>query len=147
MPGFTLKGVIYYLIKLCTVPITNRISDPLLNIYIQGQKHSNRARLGPYSEASFLMVERREIVLIIMTPGIWKSVLGIGSFFSFLGLLVQHTEFPKLGVKSELQLPALTTATVIPDPNHVCDLHHSSRQHWILNTLNGQGSNSRPCGY
>ena len=30
-------------------------------------------------------------------------------------------EVPALGVKSELQLPAYTTAT--PDLNHVCDLH------------------------
>ena len=33
----------------------------------------------------------------------------------------------------ELQLPAYTTATATPDPSLVCNLHHSSRQHWILN--------------
>ena len=33
--------------------------------------------------------------------------------FVFLGL---HTEVPKLGVESELQLPAYTTATATPDP-------------------------------
>ena len=33
------------------------------------------------------------------------------------------------GVKSELQLPAYTTATAMPDLSHVCDLHHSSWQH------------------
>ena len=31
-------------------------------------------------------------------------------FFCFLGLQVQHIEVPRLGVKSELQLPAYTTA-------------------------------------
>ena len=35
--------------------------------------------------------------------------------------------------KSELQLLANATATAMPDLNHVCDLHHSSRQHWIRN--------------
>ena len=27
------------------------------------------------------------------------------------------------------------TATATPDLSRVCDLHHSSRQHWILNPL------------
>ena len=42
-------------------------------------------------------------------------------------------EVPRLGVKSELQLPAYATAT--PDPSHICDLHHSSQQRPILNPL------------
>ena len=42
-------------------------------------------------------------------------------------------EFPRLGVEPELQLPAYATAT--PDPSCICDLHHSSWQHWILNPL------------
>ena len=46
-------------------------------------------------------------------------------------------EVPRLGVESELQLPAYTTATAIQDPSLVCDLHHSSWQHWILNSLSG----------
>ena len=44
-------------------------------------------------------------------------------------------EIPGLGVESELQLPAYTTATAMLDPNHACDLHHSSWQRWILNPL------------
>ena len=42
---------------------------------------------------------------------------------------------PRLGVESDLQLPAYTTATAMPDQSHVCDLHQSSRQHWILKAL------------
>ena len=42
-------------------------------------------------------------------------------------------EVPRLGVESELQLPAYTTATAMQDLSLVCDLHHSSQQHWILN--------------
>ena len=44
-------------------------------------------------------------------------------------------EIPRLGVKSELQLLAYPTATATQDPSLVCDLHHSSLQHWILNPL------------
>ena len=42
------------------------------------------------------------------------------SFFFFLGSYLQHTEVPRLGVHSELQLPAYATAT--PVPSHICDL-------------------------
>ena len=44
-------------------------------------------------------------------------------------------EVPRLGVQLELYLPANTTATAMPDLSHVCNLHHSSKQHWILNPL------------
>ena len=42
-------------------------------------------------------------------------------------------EVPRLGVELELPLPAYTTAIATGDPNHVRDLHRSSRQCWILN--------------
>ena len=45
-------------------------------------------------------------------------------------------EFPRLGVQSELQLPAYITAVATPDPSYICDLHHSLWQRWILNPLN-----------
>ena len=41
-------------------------------------------------------------------------------------------EIPRLGVESELQLPAYTTVTATQDPSRICDLHHSSRQCRIL---------------
>ena len=44
-------------------------------------------------------------------------------------------EVPRLGVESELQPPAYATATAMRDLSLVCSLHHSSRQHWILNPL------------
>ena len=46
-------------------------------------------------------------------------------------------EVPGLGVQSELELPAYTTATVTQDSSHVSDLYHSSQQHQILNPLSG----------
>ena len=57
-------------------------------------------------------------------------------FFVFLGLHSRHMEGPRLGVESDLQPPAYTTATATPDSSHVCDLHHTSQQCWILNPLN-----------
>ena len=57
------------------------------------------------------------------------------SFFAFLGLHLQCMEVPRLEVESELQLPAYPTATATRDPSHVCNLHHSSQQCWILNLL------------
>ena len=53
-----------------------------------------------------------------------------------LGLLSWHMEVPRLGVESELQLPAYITATATPDLSHVCELDHSSWQRQILNPLN-----------
>ena len=44
-----------------------------------------------------------------------------------------------LGVESELQLPAYTTATAKPDPSRVCDLCHTLWQHQILNPLSKAG--------
>ena len=46
-----------------------------------------------------------------------------------------HMEVLRLGVESELQLPAYATAIATPDPSHICNLHHSSRQCQILNPL------------
>ena len=54
----------------------------------------------------------------------------------FLGPYPQHMEVPRIGVESGLQLPAYTTATATWDPSLVCDVHHNSQQHWILNPLN-----------
>ena len=56
-------------------------------------------------------------------------------FFFFLGSHLEDTEVPGVGVQLELELPAYTTATETLDLSPVCDLHHSSRQCWILNPL------------
>ena len=44
-----------------------------------------------------------------------------------------HVEAPRLGVKSELQLPPYATATAMWDPSYIGDLHHSLWQCEILN--------------
>ena len=56
-------------------------------------------------------------------------------YFCFLRPHPQHMEIPSLGVKSELQLLAYDTATTMPDLSHICKLHHSPRQHRIVNPL------------
>ena len=67
----------------------------------------------------------------------WKegrlgSQFGFSSSSSFLGPH-HYLEVPRLGVESELQLLAYTTATATQDPSPICDLHHSSWQRQILN--------------
>ena len=38
--------------------------------------------------------------------------------FLFLGLHLRHKEVPRLGVESELELPAYNRATTTVDPSH-----------------------------
>ena len=56
-------------------------------------------------------------------------------FFAFSGPQLQHVEVPRLGVKSELQLPPYATAIETQDLSRFCDLHHSSWQCQILKPL------------
>ena len=65
----------------------------------------------------------------------FKSTILQSFFFCFLGLYPWHMEIPRLGVELELQLPAYTTATAMPDLSCICELHHSSQQCQILNPL------------
>ena len=55
-------------------------------------------------------------------------------FLVFLGQQLWHMEVARLGVKSELQLLVYTTA-IATHPRHICDLHPSLQQYWILNPL------------
>ena len=48
--------------------------------------------------------------------------------FCFLGPHLRHMEVPRLGVKSDLQLPAYATATATQDWSCVYNLHHRSGQ-------------------
>ena len=56
-------------------------------------------------------------------------------YLVFLGPHQRHMEVPRLGVQLELKPPAYATATATQDPSHICNLYHSSLQHWILNPL------------
>ena len=48
-------------------------------------------------------------------------------------------EVSRQGLELELQLLAYARATATPDPSRVCDLHHKSWQHGILNPLSEAG--------
>ena len=48
---------------------------------------------------------------------------------------LRHMEVSRLGIQSELQLPAYTTATATQGPSCTCNLHHSAQQCQILNPL------------
>ena len=55
--------------------------------------------------------------------------------FFFLGPNLQHMEVPMVGVESELQLQAYTTATATPCQSHIFDLHSDLQQCQIFNPL------------
>ena len=76
------------------------------------------------------------------------SFLSFSLSFWFLGPFSWHMHVPRLGVKSELQLPAYATA--VQDPSHVCNLHNSSQQSriaWSPTHWARPGSNPHPHGY
>ena len=56
-------------------------------------------------------------------------------FSVFLGPYLRYMEVHRLGVESELQVPAYATTIATRDPSYVCDLHHSSQQCQSLNQL------------
>ena len=56
-------------------------------------------------------------------------------FYCFLRPHLWHMDIPRLGVESELHLPAYTTATATQDASCLCKLHHSSWQHQMLDPL------------
>ena len=68
----------------------------------------------------------------IVFPFIWFCLFVC---FCLLGPHLRHVEVPRLGVQSELRPLANATATARQDPSHLCDLHHSSWQSRILNSL------------
>ena len=132
-----------------------RFNTPPLNILMTTEdhnlkKHTNNTKykqqMNPLSEIriNLLQVAGDDIILKKNLPEFSSSSLPSSVdhftlnslllvifflsflFFSFLGLHVQHREVPSLGVKSELQLPAYTTAIALLDLSRICDLHHSS---------------------
>ena len=62
---------------------------------------------------------------------------------SFLGLHPWHTEAPRQGAESELQLPAYATATATGYLSRIFHLHHSSQQRRSLNPLSEARNRTR----
>ena len=71
-------------------------------------------------------MRQRALDVVPARPG-REEVLYIWFYFIFfiLGPHLWHMEVPRLGVKSELQLLAYTTATATPDLSCTCNLHHN----------------------
>ena len=74
-----------------------------------------------------------------------KNLYLIYLFLSFLGLNPWHMEVPRLGVESEPQTPAYTTATVMWDWKCVFNLHYSygnagSLTHWVRSGIKLESS-------
>ena len=86
-----------------------------------------------YAEGTTLKSNRNKQKKVSSSQNYRYSLLLL--HFCFLGPYPWHLEIPRLGVQSELQLSACTTATATSDPSHVFDLPRSSRQRRILNPL------------
>ena len=84
---------------------------------------------------SFAIVNNATVNMGVQPP-LWDPNFIFYLFiYLFFGPHLQYMEVPRLGVELELLLLAYTTATATPDPSRVCNLHHRSWQHWILNPL------------
>ena len=111
----------------------------------QPKNTKNTISLFIFSPLSICQCSFQYTSLIHLLSGLSKSI----SFcFFFLGLHPRHMEVPRLGVESEIQLPAYTTARATRFLSHVCDLHHSLRQPWIPDPPSeARDSNPHPHGY
>ena len=96
-------------------------------------------------DPSLLWLWCRLAATALIRPLAWEPPYAVGVAlkrkkkgykFVFLGLHLWHMEVPRLGFELEVQLPAYTIATAIPDLSYVCHLYHSSRKRQILNPLN-----------
>ena len=90
-------------------------------IFIVGQHH-HKLILEHFHPKSLVHTLRCSIFYLLIIINIFLS-------FVFLGPHPWHMKVPRLGVESELQLPAYATATATatPDLSCICDLHHSLR--------------------
>ena len=68
---------------------------------------------------------------LCQAPHVVTLPRGGSFFFCSLGLHLQHMEVSRLGVQSDLQLPAYATATATSDLSHI----HGSQQRWVLSPL------------
>ena len=88
-----------------------------------------------YQTLSYVKNHHKNFKIEILIPLKICNNIFFFFFLVFLGVHLWHMEVTRLGVKSELQLPAYTTAKTMQDPSCICNLHHSSRQHQILYPL------------
>ena len=107
-----------------TAPFCFLILSPILSMFVDQERRNPYYFLGVYSEPD------SKPVLVSSLPFLFFCLFVC---FCFLGPHPWHMEVSRLGVKSELHLPAYTTATATRGPSCICHPHHSSPQCWILN--------------
>ena len=73
--------------------------------------------------------------MISLHPLRWFGSFLFVCLFVCVGLYPRHMEVPRQGVKWDLQLLAYAMATATRNPSPICDLYHSSWQHWIPDPL------------
>ena len=78
---------------------------------------------------------------------IFKQPLGSESLVSFFRAACVAYGSSRLGVESELQMPACATAIPMKNASCVCNLHQRSRQRQMLNPLNEAKDQTCICGY
>ena len=93
--------------------------------------------LLPKKYLTWIRLKPRVLALLMESVSFRIFLLSLfsSSFLFFLGPHLQHMEVSRLGVEWELQLLAYTIATATQNSSHICNLHHSSGQHQILNPL------------
>ena len=116
--------------------LNQKMAQPQLSLPSQKQLHPIRCLV--YKNLVIILSHIPHLIHFIYQAIVWGTLSKYIQhlFFSFLGLhLRRMMEVPRLGVESEVQLLAYTTSIASPDLSRICDLHHSSRQCRILNTL------------
>ena len=98
-------------------------------IFLLTQKEETKPRFSKADKPAVTDTMSSFWVLVLLSWTIIHLFIYLYLFYC-LGPHLWQTEVPRLGVESEL--PVYTTATATQDPTHVCDLHHSSWQCWIL---------------
>ena len=106
---------------------------------MSGGRNPGMPHLVPLFRVSLKAIIKMPARIAVSCGSVTRGARGVHFFlflfFFFLGPHPQLMEVPRLWVELELQLLAYTTATAKPDPNHICNLHHSSQQCQIPDPL------------
>ena len=121
-----------------------RMSLPLhkrWNFNVRVIKYQRRVKIPQFFFFSALLLVKNvnKICLVVMN---FKAELTFFFFFLFRTLPKAYGSSQARG-QIELQLPAYTTATAMPDLSHICSLHCSSQPHRILNPFSKAGDRTR----
>ena len=100
----------------------------LISTFLKLQDNRNREEISGCQELSWVKREAK-----YGYKRTTQETLAVMELFCNFFPYLWHMEVPRQGVESELQLPAYAVA--MQDLGHVCNLHHSLRQCWILNIL------------